>query len=116
MEEDPGGAIIAMKAKDPRENLSPSRGQAREEEAQGENLSSSLSVAPECHRKGNHHRGDRLHQHHHHHHHPHLCYTVHAPAPRVGERSRKQKKFLRFTKINLWSQLATRGECIYIPL
>ena len=28
MEEDPGGAIIAMKAKDQRENLSPSRGEA----------------------------------------------------------------------------------------
>ena len=37
MEEDPGGAIIAMKAKDQRENLSPSRGgEAMEEEAQGE--------------------------------------------------------------------------------
>ena len=33
MEEDPGGAIIAMKAKDQRENLSPSRGEAMEEEA-----------------------------------------------------------------------------------
>ena len=35
MEEDPGRAIIAMKAKDQRENLSPSRGEAMEEEAQG---------------------------------------------------------------------------------
>uniref|UniRef100_M8BTH0 Pentacotripeptide-repeat region of PRORP domain-containing protein n=1 Tax=Aegilops tauschii TaxID=37682 RepID=M8BTH0_AEGTA len=35
MEEDPGGAIINMKAKDQRENLSPSRGEAMEEEAQG---------------------------------------------------------------------------------
>uniref|UniRef100_M8C1K1 Uncharacterized protein n=1 Tax=Aegilops tauschii TaxID=37682 RepID=M8C1K1_AEGTA len=35
MEEDPGGAIVAMKAKDQRENLSPSRGEAMEEEAQG---------------------------------------------------------------------------------
>ena len=35
MEEDPGGAIIAMKAKDQMENLSPSRGEAMEEEAQG---------------------------------------------------------------------------------
>ena len=35
MEEDPGGAIIAMKIKDQRENLSPSRGEAMEEEAQG---------------------------------------------------------------------------------
>ena len=35
MEEDPGGAIITMKAKDQRENLSPSRGEAMEEEAQG---------------------------------------------------------------------------------
>ena len=35
MEEDPGGAIIAMKAKDQRGNLSPSRGEAMEEEAQG---------------------------------------------------------------------------------
>ena len=35
MEEDLGGAIIAMKAKDQRENLSPSRGEAMEEEAQG---------------------------------------------------------------------------------
>ena len=34
----------------------------------------------------------------------------------VGERSRNSKNFLRFTEINLWSQLATRGECIYIPL
>ena len=34
----------------------------------------------------------------------------------VGECCRKQKNFLSFTKINLWSQLATRGECIYIPL
>ena len=43
MEGDPGGAIIAMKAKIQRENLSPSTGEAMEEEAQGENLSSSLS-------------------------------------------------------------------------
>ena len=35
MEEYPGGAIIPMKAKDQRENLSPSRGEAMEEEAQG---------------------------------------------------------------------------------
>ena len=47
MEEDPRGAIIAMKAKIQRENLSPSRGEAMEEEAQGGNLSSSLSVALE---------------------------------------------------------------------
>ena len=26
------------------------------------------------------------------------------------------KKFLRITKINLWSLLAMRGECIFIPL
>ena len=26
------------------------------------------------------------------------------------------KKILRITKINLWSLLATRGECIFIPL
>ena len=26
------------------------------------------------------------------------------------------KKILRTTKINLWSLLATRGECIFIPL
>ena len=26
------------------------------------------------------------------------------------------QKFLRITKINLWSLLATRGECIFIPL
>ena len=26
------------------------------------------------------------------------------------------KKFLRITKINLWSLLATREECIFIPL
>ena len=63
MEEDLGGSIIAMKAKDQRENLSPSRGEAMEEEAQGGNLSSSLSVAPECHQEGNHRHGDRLHQH-----------------------------------------------------
>uniref|UniRef100_M8AGX0 Ubiquitin-like protease family profile domain-containing protein n=1 Tax=Aegilops tauschii TaxID=37682 RepID=M8AGX0_AEGTA len=36
IEEDPGGAIIAMKDKDQRENHSPSRGEAMEEEAQGE--------------------------------------------------------------------------------
>ena len=35
MEEDLGGTIIAMKAKDQRENLSPSRGEAMEEQAQG---------------------------------------------------------------------------------
>ena len=35
MEEDPGGAIIAKKAKIQRENLSPSKGEAMEEEAQG---------------------------------------------------------------------------------
>ena len=35
MEEYPREAIIAMKAKDQRENLSPSRGEAMEEEAQG---------------------------------------------------------------------------------
>ena len=73
MEEDPGGAIITMKAKD-------QRVEAMEEEAQGGNLSSSLSVAPECDQKGNHRRGDRLHQHHHHH----LFYVVHSPAPRCN--------------------------------
>ena len=53
MEEGPGGAIIAMKAKDQRGNLSPSKGEAMEEEAQGgEPLLLSLSVAPECHRGG----------------------------------------------------------------
>ena len=35
MGKDLGGAIIAMKAKDQRGNLSPSRGDAMEEEAQG---------------------------------------------------------------------------------
>ena len=35
MEEYPGEAIIAMKTKDQRENLSLSRGEAMEEEAQG---------------------------------------------------------------------------------
>ena len=81
MEEYPGEAIIAMKAKDQRENLSPSRGEAMEEEAQGgEPLLLSLSMAPECHREGNHRRGDRLHQHHH----PHLFYVVHSPAPRCN--------------------------------
>ena len=35
VEEDPGGAIITMKAKDQKGNLSPSRGEAMEEEAQG---------------------------------------------------------------------------------
>ena len=35
MEEDLGGAIIAMKANNQRENLSPSWGEAMEEEAQG---------------------------------------------------------------------------------
>ena len=74
MEEDLGGAIIAMKAKD-------QRGKAMEEQAQGrEPLSSSLLVALECHREGNHHHGDRLHQHHH----PHLFYAVHSPAPRCN--------------------------------
>ena len=43
MEEDPGGAIIAMKAKDQRENVSPSRGEAMEEEAQGGRTSPPLS-------------------------------------------------------------------------
>ena len=52
MEEDPGGAIITMKAKDWRENLSPSRGRQWRRKHKGENLSSSLSVAPECHRRG----------------------------------------------------------------
>ena len=28
----------------------------------------------------------------------------------------KLKKILRITKINLWSLLAMRGECIFIPL
>ena len=32
-------------------------------------------LAAQCHREGNHRRGDRLHQHHHHHHHPHLYYA-----------------------------------------
>src|SRR3954466_9281269 len=77
MEEDPGGAIIAMKAKDQRENLSPSSGKPWRRKHKGENLSSSLSVAPECHREGNHRRGERIHQHHH----PHLFYAVHSPAP-----------------------------------
>ena len=35
MEEYPGEAIIAMKAKDQRQHLSPSRGEAMEEEAPG---------------------------------------------------------------------------------
>ena len=35
MEEYPGEAIIAVEARDQRENLSPSRGEAMEEEAQG---------------------------------------------------------------------------------
>ena len=35
MGKDLGGAIIAMKAKDQRGNLSPSRGEAMEEETQG---------------------------------------------------------------------------------
>ena len=35
MEEYPGEAIIAMKAKEQRENLSPSKGEAMEEEAHG---------------------------------------------------------------------------------
>ena len=56
MEEDPGGAIIAMKDKIQRENLCPSRGEAMEAEAQGG-------------------------EHHHHHQHPHLFYMVHSPAP-----------------------------------
>ena len=81
MEEDIGGAIIAMKAKDQRENLSPSRGRPWRRKHKGENLSFSISMALECHREGNHRRGDRLHQHHHHHHHPHLFYAVHSLAP-----------------------------------
>ena len=83
MEEDPGGAIIVMKTKDQRENLSPSRGRPWRRKHKGVNLSPSLLVALECHR-GNHRRGDRLHQHHHHHHHPHLFYAVHSPAPRCN--------------------------------
>ena len=35
MEKYPGEAIISMKAKDQMENISPSRGEAMEEEAQG---------------------------------------------------------------------------------
>ena len=66
MEEDLGGSIIAMKAKDQRGNM--------EEEAQGG------EPAVECHREGNHRRGDRLHQHHH----PHLFYAVHSPTPRCN--------------------------------
>ena len=49
MEEDLGGAIIVMKAKDQRENLSPSRGRPWKRKHKGEKLSSSLLVAPECH-------------------------------------------------------------------
>ena len=47
----------------------------------------SLPVAPEC-RRGNHHRGDRLHQrrrlHQHLHHLPHLFSAVHSPATRCN--------------------------------
>ena len=54
MEEDPGGAIIAMKAKDQRENLSPSRGRCYllstvlvfpEEEAMMQQSSISISLS-----------------------------------------------------------------------
>ena len=45
MEEDPGGAIIAMKAKDQRGNLSPSRGAMEEESQGGEPLLLSLGGA-----------------------------------------------------------------------
>ena len=61
MEEYPGEATIVMEAKDQRENLSPSRGRPWRRKHKGENLSSSLWVAPECHREGNHRRGDHLH-------------------------------------------------------
>ena len=77
MEEDLGGAIITMKAKD-------QRGKAMEEEAQGgEPLLLSLggTGVPS---EGNHCPSDRLRQHHHHHHHPHLFYAVHSPAPRCN--------------------------------
>jgi len=80
MGKDLGGAIIAMKAKDQRGNLSPSRGRPWRRKHKGENFSSSLSVAPECHREGNHCHGDRLHEHHH----PHLFYAVHSPTPRCN--------------------------------
>ena len=78
MEEDPGGAIIVMKAKDQRENLSPFRGRSWWRKHKVENLSSSLLVALECHRERNHRRGDRLHQHHH----PHIFY-VRGPLSRI---------------------------------
>ena len=42
MEEDPGGAILAMKAKIQRENLSPYKGRPWRRKHKGENLSSSL--------------------------------------------------------------------------
>ena len=83
MEEEDGGAIITMEAKDQRENLSPPRGRPWRRKHKGETLSPSLSVVPECHR-GNHRRGDRLHQHHPLHHHPHLLLAVHSPAPRCN--------------------------------
>jgi len=79
MEEDSGGGIITMEAKDQRENLSLSRREAMKEEAQGGDSLPSLSMEPEC-RRGNHRRDDRLHQHHH----PHLFYVVRSPAPRCN--------------------------------
>ena len=72
-----------MEAKDQRENLSPSRGEAMEEETHGETFSPSLSVAPEC-RQWNHRRGDRIHQHHHLYHLPHLLSAVHTATPRCN--------------------------------
>ena len=77
MEEYPGGAIITMKAKD-------QKVEAMEEEAQGGELLLLSLGGTRVPLRGNHSRGDRLHQHHLHHHHHHLFYAVHSPAPRCN--------------------------------
>ena len=52
MGKDLGRAIITMKAKDQRGTSPHSRGRPWRRKHNGENLSSSLSGAPECHREG----------------------------------------------------------------
>ena len=85
MEEDPGGAIIAMKAKDQRENLSPSRGEAMEEEEEGGGLSPPRFRWHQS-ATGGHHHHHNLHQQLHRHHHqlfPPLCSGVTPLLPAV---------------------------------
>ena len=83
MEEEDGGAIITMDAKDQRENLSPPGGRPWRRKHKGETLSPSLSMASECH-WGNHRRGDCLHQHNLLHHRPHIFSAVHSPTSRCN--------------------------------